>query len=89
MYIENLQQELTEQGTVHFYVRIIPNAPTTCISEVLEDRSLKIKVAAPPERGKANIVLRQFLARKFNARLNQVAIKSGALHRHKLICISV
>lgn len=88
MYIEDLQQELAEQGIVHFYVRIIPNAPHTCISERLQDGSLKVKVQAVPERGKANDALKQLLAREFNVRLHQVTIKSGALHRQKLICIT-
>jgi uncharacterized protein len=89
MYTDNLQQELAKNGVVHFYVRIIPNAPITAITESLPDGSLKIKVQALPEHGKANVKLLQLLAHEFNVRVHQVQIKSGAMHRHKLIAITL
>lgn len=88
MYTEHLQRELEQNGIVHFYVRIIPHAPITAITELLADGSLKIKVQALPEHGKANAKLLQLLAHEFNVRLHQIEIKSGALHRQKLIAIT-
>lgn len=61
---------------VIFMAKIVPGSSRTAISGLL-DRMLKIKVAAPAEKGKANRCLREFLAKQLGVRENAVTIVSG------------
>jgi len=61
-----------EQGVV----LIVPGSSKTALAGVL-DRMVKIKVAAPPEKGKANECLVAFLARRLCVRKNAIAIVAG------------
>ena len=49
-----LFQELAQEGSVRFYVRARPDAPVTRVTAVLDDESVKVDIAAPAEKGKAN-----------------------------------
>jgi uncharacterized protein len=44
---------------------------------------LKVKVAAPPEDGKANRVLLKFLAKQWDISASQLELVSGLTSRHK------
>ncbi|MBU2214017.1 YggU family protein [Patescibacteria group bacterium] len=79
---EALVQELAENGSVRFYVRAVPNAPQTKVIEVMSDESVKIAVAVPAEKGKANRELVKFLKKEFGG---NVDIVSGQSSRIKLI----
>jgi uncharacterized protein (TIGR00251 family) len=71
-----------------FTVKIVPgsNSPTR-ISGLLGEM-LKIKVAAPPEKGKANRCLIEFLAKKLDVKKNAVSIISGKTGPVKQVQIS-
>ncbi|MFH1670809.1 MAG: DUF167 domain-containing protein [Patescibacteria group bacterium] len=84
---EALVQELAEKGSVRFYVRAVPNAPQTKVLEVMDDESVKIAVAAKPEKGKANRELVKFLAKEFGVNVGNIEIVSGKIARMKLISI--
>ena len=43
-------------------VKVIPRSPKSEITGQMADGTLKIKIAAPPEKGKANDALCAFLA---------------------------
>ena len=62
-------------------VKIIPNSPRNEIKSI-ENNKVRIAVAAPPEKNKANQELIKFLKKKF--KLN-VRIKSGATSREKIL----
>ncbi len=49
---------------------------------------LQVRVAAPPERGKANKELTDFLAEKLQVRKSAVLIVKGQTSRHKTIIIA-
>lgn len=53
----------------------------------LHGDALKIKLAAAPVEGKANLVLIRFLATKFDVPIGQVILKQGDKSRHKIIMI--
>ena len=57
-------------------VKVVPASSRTKIAGMLEN-ILKVKVAAPPEKGKANKALGAFFAKLFNVRKKDVAIVSG------------
>ena len=63
-------------GGVIFNAKIIPNSSRTCLAGLL-DGMLKIKVSAPPEKGKANKHLVEFLANQLGVRKKTVNIISG------------
>jgi len=63
-------------GGVIFPVKIVPGSSRTCICGLLGGM-LKIKIAAPPEKGKANQSLIEFLAETLGVKKNAVSIISG------------
>lgn len=68
-------------------IKVTARAPRTEVKGVMEDGTLKIAVAAPPEDGKANAALIAFLARELGVRQDQVEIVAGHHAAHKLISI--
>ena len=61
---------------ITFVAKIVPGSSKTAIAGVLDDM-IKIKVAAPPEKGKANQCLIAFLARKLGVKKNAISITTG------------
>ena len=57
-------------------VKVVPGSNRT-ESAGLYGQAYKIKIAAPPEKGKANKMLVAFLAGELNIKKNAVQIKSG------------
>ena len=68
---------------MHIRVKVIPRSAKTRIVGTMADGTLKIKVAAPPEKGKANQELLRFLSRHYKS--NQVEIISGHASALKII----
>jgi uncharacterized protein len=68
-------------------VKVIPGAPRTEIKDTMADGTIKIAVAAAPEKGKANAALMKFLAEEFGVPKSNITIISGASDRVKLIKI--
>lgn len=56
-------------------VKVIPRSPKTEIVGTMSDGTLKIRIAAPPEKGKANDELVRFLAGHY--KVKKVEIISG------------
>lgn len=74
-----------EQG-VEIRVKIVPGSSKTQISGILDDM-LKVKIAAPPEKGKANKSLIAFLAKSLGVKKNDVEIVSGKTNSVKMLRI--
>jgi uncharacterized protein (TIGR00251 family) len=72
---------------VVFTAKIVPGSSRTAISGVL-DNMVKIKVAAPPEKGKANECLIAFLAKQLGVRKNTIDILSGQTNPVKQVRIA-
>jgi len=62
---------------VRFSVKVGPGSSRTIIAGILGGM-LKVKIAAPPEKGKANQTLIEFLSRFLGVRKNQITITAGA-----------
>lgn len=75
-------------GTLTLKIKVIPKSPRSEIAGQLADGTLKIRIAAPPEKGRANDELCLFLARKYNVPVANVEILSGATSQKKLVRIS-
>jgi uncharacterized protein len=73
-------------GSVRFFAKVVPGSSRTALCGVLNGM-LKIKVAAAPEKGKANKCLTDFLARQFGIKKIDVAVCSGQISPVKQIQI--
>jgi len=68
-------------------VKVIPRSAKTEIAGEMADGTLKVKVAAPPEKGKANETLCAFLAEHYGVPRSAVTIVSGHSAALKLVRI--
>jgi uncharacterized protein len=86
--MKKLLVDLKNNGEVYLRIKVRPGAAESKITGVLADETMKINIAAPAEKGKANIELIKFLAKKFAVDKEKVKIISGAGERTKLIKIT-
>jgi uncharacterized protein (TIGR00251 family) len=68
-------------------VKVIPRSPKSEITGAMADGTLKVKIAAPPDKGKANEALCAFLARHYGVPRSAVTIVSGHAAALKLVRI--
>jgi len=69
-----------------FRVRVQPRASKNEIVEMQED-ALKVRISAPPVKGKANKALIGFLAKQLGVKKSEIEIVSGHTSRIKTIQI--
>lgn len=67
-------------------VKVIPNASKNSI-EGFHGDALKIKITAPPDKGKANQALIEYLSEQLDIPKSQIEILSGETSRMKKIKI--
>ena len=75
-----------DQGVV-FTAKIVPGSSGPTRISGLLDGMLKVKVSAPPEKGKANQCLLKFLAKELGVKKKDVSILSGKTNPVKQIRI--
>ena len=73
--MSKLAVQEVDQGVI-LMAKIVPGSSRTAISGLL-DEMLKIKVAAPAEKGKANRCLLEFLAKRLRIKRKAISIISG------------
>ncbi len=66
-------------------VKVIPRSANSELAGVLADGTVKVKIAAPPEKGKANDALVAFLAGHYGVSRAAIRIVSGHATSRKLI----
>jgi hypothetical protein len=76
----------TADGVV-FTAKIVPGSSRTVVAGTLESM-IKIRVAAAPEKGKANECLIAFLAKQLGVKKNAIEILSGHTHPVKQVRVS-
>ena len=72
---------------VVFTAKIVPGSSRTTVAGVLDDMN-KIRVAAPPEKGKANQCLVAFLAGELGVKKNQIDILAGQTNPVKQVRVA-
>jgi hypothetical protein len=72
---------------VVFIAKIVPGSSRTTVAGVLEDM-IKIRVAAPPEKGKANQCLIAFLAGQLGVKKNEIDIVAGQTNPVKQVRVA-
>lgn len=75
----------TNEG-ISFKVKVIPKASR---SKVVgwENGELRVRLAAAPEKGEANVELLRYLAETFGMGKRAVRLMRGKTSRHKQICV--
>ncbi len=72
---------------VVFKVKVVPGSSRTAVAGLLGEM-LKVKIAAPPEKGKANQCLIEFLAKKLGTKKNAVSIITGQTNPIKQVQVT-
>lgn len=75
-------------GPLTLKIKVIPKSPKSAIVGKMADGTLKIRIAAPPEKGRANDELRSFLAGRYKVPAANVTILSGSTSQKKLVRIT-
>jgi uncharacterized protein (TIGR00251 family) len=75
-----------EQGAA-LTIRVTPRARKTEFGGVLDDGTIRVRVAAPPVEGKANRALIAFLSEALGVRKNKIEIVAGEHGLDKIISI--
>jgi uncharacterized protein (TIGR00251 family) len=76
-----------DAGGVTFTAKIVPGSSRTVVSGLLDDM-VKIRVAAAPEKGKANQCLVAYLAKQLGVKKNAVQIVSGQTNPVKQVRVA-
>jgi|AntRauTorcE11897_2_1112592.scaffolds.fasta_scaffold04049_5 uncharacterized protein (TIGR00251 family) len=86
--INKYKRSLREDAKIIIECRLSPQAKSSEIKEAMSDGSLKVRVSSAPEKGKANLELRNIISQHFEVPLNNVKILKGHKSRLKKISIS-
>jgi hypothetical protein len=73
-------------GRILLAVKVMPGASRSRLAG-LRDGALLLRVAAPPEKGKANDELRALLARALGLPKSEIILVSGASSRRKTLSL--
>ena len=89
MTLDGIKQELASNGELRLRVKVTPKSRRSELAGFLADGTLKARVQAPPEKGKANSELCALVARELGVSQRQVEILSGETSPLKQIRVSV
>ena len=82
-----MEIHLPKEG--YLRIKVIPKSSKTEVSEIMTDskglETIKIRIKAAPEKGKANVELIKFLAKELKIRKDQISIISGKTEQLKLL----
>jgi hypothetical protein len=70
---------------VDIRIKVVPKSSKTELAGILPDGTWKVKVAAAPEKGKANRALVEFLAEHLGVAKSRIRIVSGETSQLKRI----
>ena len=87
--LDGIKQELASNGELRLRVKVTPKSRRSELAGFLADGTLKARVQAPPEKGKANSELCALVARELGVSQRQVEILSGETSPLKQIRVSV
>jgi Uncharacterized conserved protein len=76
----------TSKGRLVVEAKVIPGASRSELAG-LRDGALLVRVAAPPEKGKANEELRACLAAALGLSKSEIELIAGATSRHKRLSL--
>lgn len=77
---------MTEPKTTRLSVKVTPNAGRNDITGCKEG-VWQVRIGAPPDKGKANKELVDYLAEKLDIRKSAIQVITGTASRHKVLQI--
>jgi uncharacterized protein (TIGR00251 family) len=83
----DLAEQLRTTGLLTLTLKVIPKSSRDEVVAVLDDGTLKVKVTAAPEKGKANDAVCELLARFFDVAPRNVSIVRGASSHTKQVTV--
>ncbi|HRY91291.1 MAG TPA: DUF167 domain-containing protein [Candidatus Gracilibacteria bacterium] len=86
--IQNILKQLHSQKSVTFQAKITPKSGKHEISGIMANGTVKIKLKAAPEQGKANEELVELLADELNLSKKNITIIKGQTSPKKTIQIN-
>lgn len=89
IFLDKIKLKLKEKSEAYFDVRVRPSVAKSQIIGELEDGTLKIDLAAPAEKGKANEELIKLLAKELAVSRASIKIVAGKSEKKKLIKIKL
>ncbi|MDD5031419.1 MAG: DUF167 domain-containing protein [Patescibacteria group bacterium] len=81
------KRKLENGKILYLRIKANPGMAKTEIKQVMADGTIKINIAAPAEKGKANQALLSFLVKEFGVSKEGISIISGAGEKLKLVKI--
>ena len=70
--LKKYAEKLKNQNELYLRIKASPRSSKTLIKTIMDDDTIKIDIAAPPVKGKANQELVKFLAKEFAVSKNNV-----------------
>lgn len=83
--LERLRAVLAREGVVTFNVKAVPRAALSEVVGYTTDGAMKVRVAAVPDKGKANEELRDVLAEWFSVPKSNVELLQGETSQRKVL----
>ncbi|MBN1494384.1 DUF167 domain-containing protein [Candidatus Peregrinibacteria bacterium] len=74
---------------LYLRIKVIPKSAKNQVVDIMNDETIKIRIKAAPEQGKANAALIEFLSKELNVLEKNVLIISGAHDPLKLIKVKL
>lgn len=87
--IQEFFSALRSGNNLIFTVKVIPRSSRTQIAGRMDDGTLKIRLKAPPEHGKANAELLSFLAKELHVPVSQITMLTGHTTSRKRLALSL
>ena len=85
--LASLRAQLHAAGQLILQVKVVPKSARTEFAGVMADGTVKVRVGAAPEKGKANAELCAFLARELGVSKTRVHVESGETSARKRIVV--
>jgi uncharacterized protein len=89
MTIAILRGQLLRDKRLVLSIKVTPKSSRNEVTGFLDDGTMKLKIAAVPEKGKANAEICDFLADQFGVSRRSVQIVRGETSPLKQIVISI
>lgn len=83
-----LKAALSASGRLLLTLKVTPKSSRNEIVTIMDDGTLRIKIAAVPEKGKANAEICAFLADQFGVPKSAVRVIRGETSSNKLVEIT-
>ena len=80
-----LSEVMTKDG--YYRVKVTTKQPQTRLTKILSDGTIKISLAAVPEKGKANAELLSYIVDELDLEKDQVRLVSGQTSPLKVVAI--